>query len=198
MAEADETSPARRFPYAAAALASAAVGVAAWVWMTHSYAWPITVADLWVRERPAGHPFGPGLVPRWADASILQQYPNSALVGTYVRLRHSGREIVIDDERHPLPETVETKGRRRRNLILGRGESLVGRVVWTDRGASICPTLGLDTAASRFTGASVAGIVVAAWCSFVFGLMLRRWLRARRERPHADRTEAACGDAGAA
>jgi hypothetical protein len=80
------------------------------------------------------------------------------------------------------------------------GSIRYGRIVWArHRYDFYFPRpLGLDSAASRFTGASVAGIVVAAWCSFVFGLMLGRWLRARRERPHADLTEAACGDAGAA
>ena len=35
------------------------------------------------------------------------------------------------------------------------------------------------TTASRFTGASVAGLVVGAMGCFIFGLYLRRWLRER-------------------
>ncbi|MHC4247934.1 MAG: hypothetical protein ACYS9X_02275 [Planctomycetota bacterium] len=38
----------------------------------------------------------------------------------------------------------------------------------------------LDTTASRVHPASVAGIVVGAMGCFIFGLYLRRWLRARK------------------
>jgi hypothetical protein len=39
---------------------------------------------------------------------------------------------------------------------------------------------GLRIAASRFTGASVAGLVVGAMGCFIFGLYLRAWLRERK------------------
>ncbi|MHC5053661.1 MAG: hypothetical protein ACYTKD_02965 [Planctomycetota bacterium] len=44
--------------------------------------------------------------------------------------------------------------------------------VWANRG-------GADMTASRFTGASVAGLVVGAMGRFIFGLYLRGWLRER-------------------
>jgi hypothetical protein len=40
--------------------------------------------------------------------------------------------------------------------------------------------LEIDTTASRFTGASIAGIVVGAMGCFIFGLYLRAWLRERK------------------
>lgn len=38
----------------------------------------------------------------------------------------------------------------------------------------------VDTTASRFTGASIAGLVVGAMGVFVFTVALRHWLRERR------------------
>ena len=38
----------------------------------------------------------------------------------------------------------------------------------------------VDTTASRFHGASIAGLVVGAMGCFIFGLYLRRWLRERK------------------
>jgi hypothetical protein len=38
----------------------------------------------------------------------------------------------------------------------------------------------IDACASRYHAASVAGLVVGAMGSFIFGLYLRRWLRERK------------------
>ena len=46
MPEVDDTSPGRRVPYAAAALACASVGLAVWLWMRFSYAWDVTPKSL--------------------------------------------------------------------------------------------------------------------------------------------------------
>jgi hypothetical protein len=40
--------------------------------------------------------------------------------------------------------------------------------------------LGIDTTASRFTGATIAGLVVGAMGAFVFGAALGHWLNRRR------------------
>ena len=40
--------------------------------------------------------------------------------------------------------------------------------------------VALDTTASRFTGASIAGLVVGAMGVFVFNVALRHWLGQRR------------------
>jgi hypothetical protein len=42
------------------------------------------------------------------------------------------------------------------------------------------PLLAIDPAASRWTGASVAGLVVGAMGILIFALHLRRWLGVRR------------------
>jgi hypothetical protein len=39
----------------------------------------------------------------------------------------------------------------------------------------------LDTTASRFTGASIAGLVVGVMGCFVFGAVLRHWLGQRAD-----------------
>jgi hypothetical protein len=41
-------------------------------------------------------------------------------------------------------------------------------------------TLCIDTTASRFTGASVAGLVIGAMGASVFAVALRHWLGERR------------------
>jgi len=40
--------------------------------------------------------------------------------------------------------------------------------------------INLDTTASRFTGASIAGLVVGAMGCFIFGLYMRTWLGERK------------------
>ncbi|MHC4251532.1 MAG: hypothetical protein ACYS9X_20630 [Planctomycetota bacterium] len=55
-----------------------------------------------------------------------------------------------------------------------------------DRDGSTFSTLAVDAAASRFTGESVAGLVVAAMGTFVFTLYLRKWLRERADRGNTD------------
>jgi len=97
-------------------------------------------------------------------------------------------------ERRPAGFVIGSRDEDGRDglLSVGPGASAVGRVVWSGGWALEERSLVLDTGAGRFTGASVAGIVVAAWCSFVFGLTLRRWLMDRRARLRAHGAGAAC------
>jgi hypothetical protein len=52
--------------------------------------------------------------------------------------------------------------------------------IWATRGGHSLDWAEVDTAASRFTGASIAGLVVGAMGVFIFGLYLRAWLRDRK------------------
>ncbi|MHC4249526.1 MAG: hypothetical protein ACYS9X_10410 [Planctomycetota bacterium] len=52
--------------------------------------------------------------------------------------------------------------------------------IWTRRGGHSPVWAKVDTAASRFTGASIAGLVVGAMGCFIFGLYLRARLRERK------------------
>jgi hypothetical protein len=68
----------------------------------------------------------------------------------------------------------------------GRVQSVHGRVVrehWINTRPSSGGDINfffVDTARGRFTGASVAGLVVGAMGVFIFGLYLRRWLVERK------------------
>ncbi len=160
-----------RFPWFAALLCAAGLGMAAWLWMRHSFAWSMTPHEaIDILEAP------PGL---WPD-------------GAYVRLRgYCGRpefdrcrgSLVVDvgppgysylfiplpvQERSP-PEAAETE------FIDYMGRLTFHTRAWADRPV-------IRTLASRLTGASVAGLVVAAWSTFVFAWSLRHWLGQRRAR----------------
>ena len=60
-----------------------------------------------------------------------------------------------------------------------REVKLVGRIHYRPKGG-FPSYLSLDTTASRFHGASVAGLVVGAMGVFVFTVALRHWLGERR------------------
>lgn len=59
-----------------------------------------------------------------------------------------------------------------------------GRFIWQPINARVRQGL-LDTSASRFHPTSVAGLVVAAFGTFVFALYLRRWMKERGKKTKA-------------
>jgi len=169
-AETDRKPP--LFPYVAALLCVACLGAAVWTWMRYSYCWEVTPARL------------PQLVgdPGWEDWR-----------GRYVRLRgyylpdkenwlnEAGRHfgLICDDERTTI-EVVQ-----RASVPRNLDASFTGRVCGlTDILWPGSPFLSSDTyvdgRASRFTGASIAGLVVGAMGVFVFTVALRHWLREGR------------------
>jgi len=198
---ADETSPARRFPYAAAVLACAAIGLAVWLWMRFSYAWDVTPEQLWPGEPFAHVSFEDLYQPPSASEEASPSIPsNATLAGRYARLTEGAAAPDRRGASRAVAQWVWVRGAdgMDQHVSVAPGSVLFGRVVWARHRYDIYwpRPLGLDAAASRFTGASVAGIVVAAWCSFVFGLTLRRWLIDHRARLDADIAGAACGDDG--
>ncbi|MHC4199474.1 MAG: hypothetical protein ACYSU0_05740 [Planctomycetota bacterium] len=184
----DDRARPPRFPCVAALLCAGCLGAAAWTWMLYSYAWRLAPSDIFAVEiLPEG-----GLQQTWSHP------------GTFVRVR--GRLQAVDDPAwsyHSVPDqdwTVsdktlllgdpkgfvfapfETNSEARRHV--GRSATLTGRVrmgkyFWSPQSSSSGPTL--DTAASRFTGASIAGLVVGAMGVFVFTVALRHWLGERRQ-----------------
>ena len=166
---ADARRPGARFPLAVALFCAACVGMAAWLWMRYSYCWDVTPAEL----RPSVAEFNDIFQRGW------HRQP-------YVRVR--GRFL-----KSPLPETVashvlhcvvDIAGVGSVDVMLAPGERrpengatsiFVGRVL--DMDADRIPIL--YTTASRFTGESVAGLVVGAMGIFIFSMYLRRWLRER-------------------
>ena len=156
-----ETNPAKppRFPYVAALLCAACVGAAGWTWMRYSYAWDVTPRELlawrwqWLR---AGH-YPPeelyvqvrGKLRTWEDG-----------FETLAELEQPHGEIQVwRPKEAPRPGTtfvMVLKGRLSNMDALG--------------GGYMSPLV--DATASRFHGASIAGLVVGAMGVFVFTVAL--------------------------
>ncbi len=170
-----------RFPYVAVLLCAGCLGAAAWTWMRYSYAWPLSPKDLVGEE--SGMSFGAALF-------------RMRLGGAYVIVRGEGSGS-WDLDGSPVVCLSDPSDRRRRiNVLLlgtrkrpvlqerdkalalhviGTETTVTGRVVALDDGL-----LALSITASRFTGASIAGLVVGAMGMFVFAAALRHWFERRR------------------
>ena len=178
MTEAD--APRRpRFPWVALALCLASVGAAAWTWMRYSFAWDTTLADI-ENNAPAGRQG------RWPDLAYVQfeavmgcfcfvdsgsaiaqctiRDPGSKLAAAILSLPHAGSR--------PLPQPgaqITCRGRIHCSEV-----PIMGM-------ASVRKLIEVDAIGGRFTGASIAGLVVGAWGAFVFTSALIHWRTRRRE-----------------
>jgi hypothetical protein len=119
---------------------------------------------------------------RWGTRQEFSQL--AALPQPYLAVRGTLTHAVTVDN----GQVFGTFGSRSHNVILpadaatpycGVERIYVGRLRYELR--MIPPAFGvtLDTTASRFHPASVAGLVVGAMGCFIFGLFLRRWLKER-------------------
>ncbi len=162
----DEARACPHFPFVAAALCAASLGAAAWLFFRYSYAWDVRPDDL---TGDCGDPLG--------------DVRNHPMLGRYVRLggvfhedrgAHRGRMAeapggspvvpVFLDWTEPLPAKV-TEVILQGRVVLEWGES-----------STPDPAVSVDCTRGRWHGASVAGLVVAAWGAFVFAAALRHWL----------------------
>ena len=172
-----EGNPAKppRFPFVVALLCAACVGAAAWTWMRYSYCHSVIPEEFWHHLMPDCEEG------REHHAELLDEIFNSALTGRYVRLigrsalslswgRSLNRYFVSGERGYVLVDSTESRP------YWGTDIETVfeGRVV--ERGAHLV----VDATASRFTGASIVGLVVGAMGVFVFSVALRHWLRERR------------------
>jgi hypothetical protein len=180
-----ELAPAfRRFPWIQVVFCVACLAMTAWTWMTHSYAWPTTPEDatadflaLMRRETaqaPRGRdgedargsrPFGELPRPYLAVRGRLVESAVGADGLVYGRLGAARFTVVL-----PADEGEADAGSER---------TYVGRLRYEGTPRWFC--LVLDTTASRFAEATVAGLVVGAMGCFIFGLYLRAWLRERKQ-----------------
>jgi len=161
-AEPDRRPP--RFPYVAALLCAACVGAAVWTWMRYSYAWQMSPSQLAC--------FNMG------DVGLSR-----------FRTTHVGRYVSVEGcynshGKHGPPFLTESSRGDSVVSILGNTpghETTPGRYRVTGRVRMDHRHLaGIDTDASLFHGASIAGLVVGAMGVFVFSVALRHWLRERR------------------
>ena len=159
-----------RFPFVAAVLCAACVGAAAWTWMRYSYAWDLSPGKLGSEE----------------EAKVFE----TTREGSYALIR--GRLTgVLDVKGTPVAQVCDSPDGDRCVLVLILAEEqrrsvhegdavFTGRIAGVDPGEDTPPLVHLDTTASRFAGASIAGLVVGVMGVFVFGAALRHWLNERR------------------
>jgi len=184
-----ETNPAKPpcFPCVGAVLCAACVGAAGWTWMRYSFCWaatPEALCEAYERGAP------------WDQRYVVVRRGRVVFVVTHVPVGREGapvpwasKTVVYDGHGytgHGIPNPlvclfVEAAPEAVRHVVSDKGRSIgwQGRVRFPrDRRDSSSPTL--DMTASRFTGASIAGLVVGAMGVFVFTVALRHWLRERR------------------
>jgi hypothetical protein len=184
--EREPTPVFRRFPWVQLVFCLACLSMAAWTWMGYSYAWPTTPEavvlhmpiDAFGERRADRHPWLDEYVdirgeifrsehPEggcfWGLPSPVKDEPGkymAAGAGSYPLATYV--ELYFDSDRAPAHGRVG----------VWRGRLMPERGGWT--------WLAVDTTASRLHPASVAGLVVGGMGCFIFGLYLRRWLRARK------------------
>jgi len=159
MTEAEPTPSLHRFPWVQLAFCLACLAMAVWTWMRYSYAWSISERRLW--ESFKEH-----------DLRHVRLIPDPVA-------DEPGRLLSPDDYRKVRGWPLLNRYVRVTYDVMPRREQRVGygRVAIATKSESR-PLV--YTRASRFTGASVAGLAVGAMGCFIFGLYFRRWLRARK------------------
>ena len=178
----DDPAKLPRFPYIAALLCAACLGAAAWTWMRYSYCWPLSFADVNEREN------------RWLGAWLEGAY--AELTGPPVPFDRPGTwaHVLCDNPEAPAVAvtlvgegSAQVVGQDARCEYRGRlfpayelEDDISPSSQFPDRRQPLPIYLGLDTTRSRFTGASVAGLVVGAMGVFVLTVALRHWLGERR------------------
>ena len=168
-----------RFPWPAAILCAASLGVAAWLWFAHSYCWDATDRFLFMDEPSLGL---------------------GTLVGRYVQVRgHPDSETAISPTyygdaapygKHTLPRDVVFVEHDLRTftviVLAGEGPRASSRPDWRGRVVLLQrDQYAVDTTQDRFHGASISGLVVGAMGLAVFAVYLRSWVRERRAFPRA-------------
>ncbi len=189
-----DRSPFRRFPYGPALLCAACLSMAAWTWMRFSYAWEFSRSDckrarLYVGIHDGQQtayvfrprwPYGRYTVVRGTATEPIGVLEN----GVYYICEAEGDEILATIRFHE-PAGVPV-GDNDMNRV---GEVFYGHLTapWHEAEPFVATSnrfaglLIIDTTASRFHPASIAGLVVGIMGVFIFGLYLRRWVKERTE-----------------
>jgi hypothetical protein len=159
-----------RFPYVAALLCAACVGMAGYTWMRYSYCWDFSIREL--EERKIN-----GLYVRVSgyhnvllmDIDLLSESPRDPELRRYTP-PYIAVHFQPGDEFIPgrIPGYAERND--------GGRATVRGRTTYRDEQRDD----GIILGESRFTGASIAGLVVGAMGCFVFTVALRHWLGERR------------------
>ncbi len=180
----DDPAKPPRFPFVAALLCAACIGLATWTWMRYSYCWTLTrglpSSFLLGRRFPLDAYVRIEGTPGACDMFGLSPPTDSRRGG--VMLVRMGKRVYGDG----------TVGYTAKVRVFGAGappssELLVlsGRltdstIVHGENGADHQADADLNTSLRRFHPASIAGLAVGAMGVFVFAVALRAWLRERR------------------
>ncbi len=157
-------APHTRFPYGPALLCLGCLVMCGYTWMRYSYAWSVTPGTLRSEKTPL---VGEG---RWPDCA----YVRVRGIQTSDRIEDGG---VIYLQGYWFPDSQSSPRSYSPPPAPGAPGEWVGRIAMEG-------VAKLDTAASRFYPASVAGLVVGAMGLFVFGLYLRSWFIGRKTLAH--------------
>jgi hypothetical protein len=186
-----------RFPYVAALLCGACLGAAVWTWMRYSYAWDVTprqVVEVAIHEGAYVHLHCLQDTRRgFRECSGIQVYdPDNLDTVVAVVCPRPGEDVFFVKIADPLPPAPP-------DVPIGLTEDDVPDtwdipdyvVPAIHAGRVRRPGGGMGEVwvnASRFHGASIAGLVVGAMGVFVFAVALRHWLNQRRA-SHVDTAE---------
>ena len=191
-------SPFRRFPWVQLVFCIGCLTMTAWTWMRYSYCWDFKPAELhrlqmqgswagnsdyrWPWDAYAAVSGDPGVL--GGEPGVLDGEQNF-VARILADPRHSSLVVMVEPHSYEFLHSV--------GPLPGEGGSYVLFPFGSEPGqmcrfgeATITYTgrlhnrhqseIMLYASASRFTGASVAGLLVGAMGAFIFGLYLRRWL----------------------
>jgi hypothetical protein len=183
-------TPFRRFPWVQLVFCIACLTMTTWTWMRYSYAWEVdvkTIADYDTSgsmTRPGSRRFDHRFLSiRGTVVALRPALPMITATGDISQISSAKFIRLADpaDENATVSILTEAHG----GLTVGSVEACIGRHVACDgrmmlKLESDWVLVEIDATASRFTGASIAGLVVGAMGCFIFGLYLRAWLRERK------------------
>jgi len=177
----------RRFPWAALAFCLACLSMTAWTWMRFSYAWRLSVEDVFSALPDIQRH-------RWpAEAYVLlsgrgvftQRYDDTSVLTDVVDPMNPETDVGVIDQSHGEYETCDTQFAVR--VTRWDWESIPsGAVAYTESRAllskgihlRIRPVVSIE--GGRFHPASVAGLIVGVMGCFILGLYLRAWSAERK------------------
>jgi hypothetical protein len=144
----------------------------AWTWMRYSYCWTMGSRELGDLMTGYGKVWPTDAYVEIAARLEDREFrPDETGEWHVLATSHLDRSMEVDVIGSQRPPAACADGLRRlRGRVCGREVT----DTWHEGSNSI------DTTASRFTGGSIAGLVVGAMGVFIFGLYLRAWLRERR------------------
>ncbi len=189
MTEPEPTPVFRRFPYVQLGFCLACLSMAGWTWMRYSYAWDMVPSHLTEAEDRMEQGRWPGEAwvrlrgqMWWQETGAVHEQrhqpppatPQTGQSLAWCRVADSAASSPVAVLAHRVAETEYP------SEFVGRATYRLSGFMGPDAQSLMPVFVTVDTTASRFHPASVAGLVVGAMGVFIFGLYLRGWLRERK------------------